>query len=124
MKTFIKISLLLIAFTAQSIAETASKETVPPAANTPVRGVLISSPYQKVYKGYLVDNKPIYRGILISSPATYVARTTYYEEENPIVDTAITLGIVGGLTALFLSADHWHGSWGWHGGHHHRGHHW
>ena len=114
------------ATTAQAVRDS-SQPAAQALSERVVRGILVSRPYSSVviYQGYLVDKRPVYRGILISPGAVYSSTRSYYEEpDSDFADGLITLGIVGGLTALILSTDG-HCGWGWHhrgGGWNHWGH--
>ncbi len=71
----------------------------------------------KVYMGRLVPTEPpVVRGILIATPYTYytaphyVSSPRYYSDSNPVTDTLLTIGVIGGLAALFSLGSHHHSS--------------
>jgi hypothetical protein len=84
------------------------------------KGIIVSDSNTKVYMGRLVATQPpVVRGILVATPYTAVghvqgqargsAPTRYYYDSNPVADTLVTIGVIGGLVALFSLGGHHHG---------------
>ena len=126
MKTMKKIfsALLLLTFPVSCVFAEAPAAVVYQGQSVAPKGILVSNSNTRVYMGRLVAAEPpVVRGILIATPYTYTApryySNAYYDsyDSDPVVDTLVTIGVVGGLIALFSLGGHGH----YYGGYSHHG---